>query len=38
VRDNIFELSCISSVTHENRALEHLSSIPWATKANHVVY
>ena len=38
VRDNIFELSCISSVTHENRALEHLSPIPWATKANHVVY
>jgi len=38
VRDDIFELPCIPLVTHEYRALEHLSSIPGATEANHIVY
>ena len=38
VRDDIFELPGIPLATHEYRALEHLSPIPGATEANHVVY
>ena len=39
VRDDIFELSCVLPfASHENRALEHLSPIPWATEAYHIVY
>ena len=37
VRDDIFELPGIPLATHEYRALEHLSPIPRATEANHIV-